>query len=37
MINDKLKLIKQHDKEGKIKLMIIGLGSVGNYLLEYLF
>lgn len=36
MINDKLKLIKQHDREGKIKLMIVGLGSVGNYLLEYL-
>ena len=36
MINDKLKLIKQHDSEGKIKVMIIGLGSVGNYLLEYL-
>ena len=36
MINEKLKLIKQHDSEGKIKVMIIGLGSVGNYLLEYL-
>ena len=36
MINDKLKLIKQHDNEGKIRIMIIGLGSVGNYLLEYL-
>ena len=36
MINEKLKLIKQHDTEGKIKVMIIGLGSVGNYLLEYL-
>ena len=36
MINDKLKLIKQHDREGKIKVMIIGLGSVGNYLLTYL-
>jgi len=36
MINEKLKLIKQHDCEGKIKVMIIGLGSVGNYLLEYL-
>ena len=36
MINDKLKLIKQHDSEGKIRVMIIGLGSVGNYLLEYL-
>lgn len=36
MIEDKLKLIKQHDTEGKIKVMIIGLGSVGNYLLEYL-
>ncbi|MBR4946989.1 MAG: saccharopine dehydrogenase NADP-binding domain-containing protein [Clostridiales bacterium] len=36
MINDKLKLIKQHDSEGKIRIMIIGLGSVGNYLLEYL-
>ena len=36
MINDKLKLIKQHDSAGKIKVMIVGLGSVGNYLLEYL-
>ena len=36
MINEKLKLIKQHDSEGKIRVMIIGLGSVGNYLLEYL-
>ena len=36
MINEKLKLIKQHDIEGKIRVMIIGLGSVGNYLLEYL-
>lgn len=36
MINEKLKLIKQHDIEGRIRVMIIGLGSVGNYLLEYL-
>ncbi|MCR5328163.1 MAG: saccharopine dehydrogenase NADP-binding domain-containing protein [Saccharofermentans sp.] len=36
MINEKLKLIKQHDSEGRIRVMIIGLGSVGNYLLEYL-
>ena len=36
MIEEKLKLIKQHDAEGKVKVMIIGLGSVGNYLLEYL-
>lgn len=36
MIENKLELIKKHDNEGKIKVMIIGLGSVGNYLLEYL-
>ena len=36
MLEKKLSLIKNHDKKGKIKVMIIGLGSVGNYLLDYL-
>lgn len=36
MCEEKLKLIKKHNEEGKVKIMIIGLGSVGNYLLSYL-
>ena len=36
MLEEKLKLIRKHDQEGRIKVMIIGLGSVGNYLLSYL-
>lgn len=36
MIEEKLALLQEHDQAGKIKVMIIGLGSVGNYLLEYL-
>ena len=35
-INDKLNFIRQKTKSEKIKIMIIGLGSVGNYLLDYL-
>lgn len=35
-LNDKLELIRKSDRERKIKIMIIGLGSVGNYLLDYL-
>ena len=33
MLEEKLQLVKKHDKT---KIMIIGLGSVGNYLLDYL-
>ena len=36
MLEEKLKLIRKHDQEGRIRVMIIGLGSVGNYLLSYL-
>lgn len=37
MLNDKLNLIKEHIKtENTYKIMIIGLGSVGTYLLDYL-
>jgi len=36
MLEEKLSLVKKHDSEDKIKIMIIGLGSVGNYLLSYL-
>ena len=34
--NEKLAVIKKLSKERKIRIMIIGLGSVGNYLLDYL-
>ena len=36
MLEKKLAAIKNRDENGKIKIMIIGLGSVGNYLLDYL-
>lgn len=36
MLEEKLKLIRKHDQDGRIRVMIIGLGSVGNYLLSYL-
>lgn len=36
MLEDKLKTLKTHDDAGRIRVMIIGLGSVGNYLLDYL-
>ena len=35
-IEERLKVIEGHVKEDKIKVMIIGLGSVGAYLLDYL-
>ena len=35
-IEERLKVIEGHVKEDKIKVMIIGLGSVGSYLLDYL-
>ena len=36
MLENKLKRIKEKVNNGKIRIMIIGLGSVGNYLLDYL-
>ncbi len=36
MLEEKLNSIKKHNTDGKVKIMIIGLGSVGNYLLNYL-
>lgn len=35
-LNEKLKALKSRAKHSKIKIMIIGLGSVGTYLLDYL-
>lgn len=35
-IKEKLEIIEKHISDGKIKIMIIGLGSVGSYLLDYL-
>lgn len=35
-LNDRLNLMKQELKSRKARIMIIGLGSVGNYLLDYL-
>lgn len=35
-IEERLKVIESHVNEDKIKVMIIGLGSVGAYLLDYL-
>ena len=36
-LNDKLQLLKNKVNDGKvIKIAILGLGSVGNYLLNYL-
>lgn len=35
-IEERLKVVERHVKEEKIKVMIIGLGSVGSYLLDYL-
>ena len=35
-LNEKLKLLKTELKNRKARIMIIGLGSVGNYLLDYL-
>ncbi len=35
-LNEKIKLLKTNAENRKIRIMIIGLGSVGNYLLDYL-
>ena len=35
-INEKLEKLKNELKNRKVRIMIIGLGSVGNYLLDYL-
>ena len=35
-INERIARFAAHDAEGHVKVMIIGLGSVGNYLLTYL-
>lgn len=35
-LNEKLNALKSRAENGKIKIMIIGLGSVGTYLLDYL-
>ena len=35
-MNERLQVVEQHVKEDHIKIMIIGLGSVGSYLLDYL-
>lgn len=34
--NEKLQVVEKHVNDGDIKVMIIGLGSVGSYLLDYL-
>jgi len=36
MLEQKLELISHHARNGILKIMLIGLGSVGNYLLNYL-
>lgn len=35
-LQERLKVVEQHVKDENIKVMIIGLGSVGAYLLDYL-
>ena len=35
-LTERLKVVEQHINENYIKIMIIGLGSVGSYLLDYL-
>ena len=35
-LNEKLQVVEQHVKDGNVKIMIIGLGSVGAYLMDYL-
>ena len=35
-LNERLKTVEEHIKKEEIKVMIIGLGSVGSYLLDYL-
>lgn len=35
-LDEKLHILKSNMESGKVKVMIIGLGSVGTYLLDYL-
>ena len=35
-LDEKLNLLKESAKDRKVKIMIMGLGSVGAYLLDYL-
>ena len=35
-LDQRLSVVEQHVKNNKMKVMIIGLGSVGAYLLDYL-
>ena len=35
-INEKLNILRHEVKNRKARIMIIGLGSVGNYLMDYL-
>ncbi len=35
-LRDRFEIVENHIKENNIKIMIIGLGSVGTYLLDYL-
>ncbi|MBO5622697.1 MAG: hypothetical protein J5959_13835, partial [Butyrivibrio sp.] len=35
-LTERLGIVEKHVKENSIKIMIIGLGSVGGYLLDYL-
>lgn len=35
-IAERLKLVKRHVESGDVRVMILGLGSVGTYLLDYL-
>lgn len=35
-LQERLQTVEQHVKENKVTVMIIGLGSVGTYLLDYL-
>jgi len=35
-LNEKLNILKKELEKRKVRIMIIGLGSVGNYLLDYL-
>lgn len=35
-LNEKLNILRAELKDRKVRIMIIGLGSVGNYLLDYL-
>ena len=35
-LEQRLQVVEEHVRNNKIKVMIIGLGSVGSYLLDYL-